>query len=348
VNSSPIEDRSPTRVVVLVSCAVILTFAVEARAQEIVPGAATRRELRGTVTDSASRHPIIGAGVQVIGWRVGATTDSLGRFHISAALPPAISVIVRRLGYLPATLRADLSHGSAVLDVALAPRPQTLEGVRVHADSAAQFLRAEQATASMNAEDVQKERGQTLGETIKALPGVSIIQYGPSIAKPVVRGLHSQRIATVNAGVPQEGQQWGGEHAPEIDAFAANEIEVIRGPGTILYGSNALGGVVRVVPRPLPVSGGIGAEISTNVFSNNRQGAGSLFLEGANLRLPAVGALGWRAQVSARRAGDAETPRYYLPNTGFKEIDYNVALGVVRGWGTSEVDFSHFGTDLGL
>jgi iron complex outermembrane recepter protein len=325
-----------------------LTFAANARAQDIQSGAATRRELRGTVIDSASRQPIAGAGVQVIGWSVGATTDSLGRYHVAATLPPAVSVIVRRIGYIPATLRADLSHGSALLNVALVARPQTLEAMRVHADSAAMFLRADQATASMNAEDIQKERGQTLGETIKALPGVSLIQYGPSIAKPVVRGLHSQRIATVNAGVPQEGQQWGGEHAPEIDAFAANEIEVIRGPGTILYGSNALGGVVRVVPRPLPTAGGVRGEVSTNVFSNNRQGAGSMFLEGANLRLPVLGALGWRAQLSARRAGDAETPRYYLPNTGFKELDYNAAIGMVRGWGSSEVDYSHFGTDLGL
>jgi len=114
--------------------------------------------------------------------------------------------------------------------MALASQAVSIEGVVVRADSAAKFLRAEQVSASMSEEEVQQRRGQTLGETIKALPGVAIIQYGPSIAKPVVRGLHSQRIATVSAGVPQEGQQWGGEHAPEIDAFAANEIEVIRGP----------------------------------------------------------------------------------------------------------------------
>jgi iron complex outermembrane receptor protein len=200
----------------------------------------------------------------------------------------------------------------------------------------------------MNAQEIQENRGQTLGETIRELPGVSIIQYGPSIAKPVVRGLHSQRIATVNDGVPQEGQQWGGEHAPEIDAFGANEIEVIRGPGTILYGSGALGGVVRVTPRALPTDDRFNGELTLNGFANNGQGAGSLMLEGAKLRLPILGSVGWRAQVTSRRAGDAKTPRYYLPNTGYRELDASGAVGLTRSWGTSQIGFSHFGTELGL
>ena len=263
-------------------------------------------------------------------------------------MPAVVQVTFRRLGFAPAIRRVDLSRGSAVADVILTPRAASLTGVTVKADSVAEFLRSEQVTSSMSAQDIQERRGQTLGETIRDLPGVSIIQYGPSIAKPVVRGLHSQRIATINDGVPQEGQQWGGEHAPEIDAFAANEIEVIRGPGTILYGSGALGGVVRVTPRRLPTEGGVTGELSANAFANNRQGAASLMLEGANLRVPAVGPLGWRLQVTSRRAGDARTPSYYLPNTGYEELDASGAIGLTRSWGTSQIGFSHFGTDLGL
>jgi iron complex outermembrane receptor protein len=331
----------------LIGCAIGLC-ASNGNAQEIQSGALTRRELHGTVTDSSSRQPIAGVDVVVTGTRKGATSDSLGRYSISGALPVTITVTFRRIGYTSVTRRVDLARGSATVDVVLGSRPISLKGVTIKADSAARFLRSEQATSSMSQEEVQQHRGQTLGETIKALPGVSVIQYGPSIAKPVVRGLHSQRIATVNDGVPQEGQQWGGEHAPEIDAFAANEIEVIRGPGTILYGSGALGGVVRVTPRPLPTSGAVSGEFATNGFLNNRQGAGSLLFEGGNLPAPWLGSLGWRAQVSARRAGDAKTPDYYLPNTGFKELDYNAAVGLTRPWGSSELDYSHFGTNLGL
>ena len=332
----------------MLACAGVAALASAAPAQTIPSGVAIRREISGTVVDSASRRPINDVNVVVNETKLGATTDSAGHYRLLGSLPAVVTLTIRRIGYGPITRRVDVSRGAATINVALASQAVSIAGVVVREDSAAKFLRAEQVSSSMSQEEVQQRRGQTLGETIKAMPGVSIMQYGPSIAKPVVRGLHSQRIATVSAGVPQEGQQWGGEHAPEIDAFAANEIEVIRGPGTIQYGSGALGGVVRVTPRPLPTSGGVDGEITTNGFLNNRQGAGSLLFEGADLPAPWLGALGWRAQVSARRAGDAKTPTYYLPNTGFKELDYNVAIGLTRAWGKSELNYNHFGTNLGL
>ncbi|MES2180146.1 MAG: TonB-dependent receptor [Gemmatimonadota bacterium] len=335
------------------SCGVALVLllvaaASGARAQDVATGARLTREITGVVSDSATRLPVSNVAVTVDGTRIAALTDSVGHYHIAGAMPAVVSLRFRRLGFAFAVKRADVSRGTVLLDVVLAARATTLSGVTVKADSVAEFLRAEQATSVMTAELIKERRGQTLGETIRELPGVSIIQYGPSIAKPVVRGLHSQRIATVNDGVPQEGQQWGGEHAPEIDAFAANQIEVIRGPGTILYGSGALGGVVRVTPRPLPTEGGLSGELSLNGFANNRQGATSLMLEGANVHLPVVGTTGWRAQVTARRAGDARSPNYYLPNTGYEELDASGALGVTREWGTSQVAYSLFSTDLGL
>ncbi|MBC8089752.1 MAG: TonB-dependent receptor, partial [Phycisphaerae bacterium] len=149
-------------------------------------------------------------------------------------------------------------------------------------------------------------------------------------------------------GVLQEGQQWGAEHAPEIDAFAANEIEVIRGPGTLLYGSGAIGGVVRVQPKALPTGVTLQGEIASNAFANNRQGALSLMVEGGHLAVPFAGQFGWRLQATARKAGDARAPNYFLPNTGFREMDYSAATGITRSWGTSTLTLSHFGTDLGL
>ncbi|MGH7509750.1 MAG: TonB-dependent receptor [Gemmatimonadales bacterium] len=309
----------------------------------------TSRRLHGQVTDSATGAVIAGAAVSVPEAARNTPTDAVGRFNLSGLAPGVVTLDVRAIGYAAVVQPIDLTSDDAEVMVALARRAFQLDSLVVQADDAGeQFLGAQQATATMNAGEIAAGRGQTLGETIRELPGVAIIQYGPSIAKPVVRGLHSQRLVVMNGAVPQEGQQWGAEHAPEIDAFAANEIEIIRGPGAVLYGSNALGGVLRVLPRPLPGSGKIGGEIAANGFSNNRQAAGSLLLEGAELHLPIVGQLGWRAQLSGRLAGDASSPDYYLANTGFRELNYSGAIGVRRGWGDSEISFSHFGSDLGL
>ncbi len=95
----------------------------------------------------------------------------------------------------------------------------------------------------------------------------------------------------------------------------------------------AIAGVVRVLPRPLPVYGNLGGELATNLFANNRQGAASLVVEGARLPVPLLGPAAWRLQGTLRRAGDARTPGYYLVNTGYSEINGSATLGIRRGWG---------------
>jgi len=322
--------------------------AQRAGAQRVEIGARARQEVQGTVTDSTTGTPIEGAVVALATGVPRAATDDRGRFTLVGAFGESITVVVRAIGYAPHTALLNLRESRANVRIRLAKAVVQLEAVAVRDDSVARFLTTAQVSTTLSGEQLRERRGQTLGETLRDMPGVSIIQYGPSIAKPVVRGLHSQRIATINAGVSQEGQQWGGEHAPEVDAFAASEIEVIRGAGTILFGSGAIGGVVRVTPRRLPTDGPVTASLELNGFLNNRQSAGSLMIEGAKLPLPWIGSAGWRVQVSGRHAGDARTADYFLPNTGFRELDASAAIGVQRKWGQSTLTLSHFGTDLGL
>jgi iron complex outermembrane receptor protein len=305
--------------------------------------------LHGEVRDSASGAAISGAMVALPRLNRVTISDLKGRYALEGLPRDTLLLTVRFIGYAQRTLRVDLSQGGLHLDLPLSARAIELESLTVTAEGRLEdVLRNEQAIAVMSAEDVARERGQTLGETIKELPGVSVIQFGPSISKPVVRGLHSQRLRVMNGDIPQEGQQWGEEHAPEIDAFAANEIEVIRGSGAVLYGSDAIGGVVRVLPRPLPTGRPFGGELSTNLFSNNRQGAASLLVEGSHLRLPLLGPVAWRLQGSVRRAGDARTPGYYLKNTGFEETNASATVGIRRHWGGTQVGYSRFSTELGM
>jgi iron complex outermembrane receptor protein len=308
------------------------------------------RVMRGLVVDIDSKLEVRDASITIDGRPGTATSDLHGHFTLPGLPPARLRITVRAIGYGPVTEVVDLTETDREILVRLKPVIVRLDSLvtTARATDAEAELRERQATSRLSAEELARQRGQTLGETLKQLPGVAVIQYGPSISKPVVRGLHSQRIVVMNGPVAQEGQQWGAEHAPEIDAFAANEVEVIRGAAGVLYGSNALGGVVRVQPRPLPTAHGVGGEFQTNVFSNNRQGAASLLFEGAGLKVPLLQELAWRVQGTARRAGDAKTRTYYLPNTGFEEIDWSGAVGIHRPGLTSEVGYSHFGTNLGM
>ena len=307
--------------------------------------ATAAQTLSGRVTGSDGT-PLPGVSILAPALERGTITDTDGRYVLPNLPADTLTVAFSSVGYARSEQVVDLKSGSRVLDVVLREAVETLDGVVVREDRAREALtRSAQSVAVLDAAELDALRGQTLGQTLEALPGVTTLSTGPSIQKPVIRGLHSDRVIVVNDGVPQEGQQWGAEHAPEIDPFSGARIEVVRGAAGVEYGAGAIGGVVRIEDEALPRTPGLGGRFSTNAFSNSSQAAGSLELEGSPA---AVAGLGFRVQGSLRRAGDARTPEYVLGNTAFFERSAEVAVGYTRGPFEVEAHASHFGTDIGI
>ena len=307
---------------------------------EEIPRLQITHRLSGVVLDSATHEPIIGASVVLEPLSTGKRTGRDGRFEFAAVRAGRYALHVRAAGYhdkhSEVVLRGDLN-----LSIELGLR--TVEGQEIIVTGKGD--RGPSLRTQMNDAEVEEHRGQTLGESLEHISGVTKLQTGASISKPVIRGLHSQRITVLNAGVVQEGQQWGAEHGPEIDPFSPTTIEVIKGAASVEYGAGSMGGVIRIVPRALPHEGGLRGSLSLNGFSNNLQGAASLMLEGG---LDAWAGFGWRAQVSSRYAGDSRTPDHVLGNTAFKELNGSVALGYAEEDHGMELFASHFGSELGI
>lgn len=304
---------------------------------------ADRARLFGNVLDGKTKTPLPGANLYFPELQKGTVTDAEGKFSLPNLPLGAHKLQITYIGYekfeIALVLKTDLEKSFYL-------QPTVLEGREVTVISKRdQLTESKQALTVIEAKDLEKARGQTLGESLKEIPGVTTLQTGPSIAKPVIRGLHSQRIVVLNAGVQQEGQQWGGEHAPEIDPFSSSRIEVLKGAAGVQYGAGAIGGVIRVSPRELRVSPGFGGELSLNGFSNNLQGAGALLFEGASKRFAGWG---WRVQGSARKAGDAQSPDFKIQNSAFTERDWTSALGYHNDRTGLELYYSHFGTELGI
>lgn len=312
------------------------------------------RHVHAVLEDAMTSQPIAGAEVSVLWSAEGSTQERSTRSdrhgHVDLRDLPAqvVTLRVRALGYAAITRAVDLRGDDLLLKLRMDPVITTLGAFAVLADSMVDPLERVAAVTSLDRAALDAQRGRTLGETIKQLPGVSVIQLGPAIAKPVIRGLNSQRVVVLNGGLRQEDQQWGTEHAPNVDSFEADAVTIVRGAGTVLYGPDALGGVVRVDRAPVPDSGGLRGELVTNAFSNSRQGALSAAVQGGDLRLPGLGRAGYRARVTGRVAGNAAAPDYHLSNTGFRELNGSLTLGVHRDWGYSELSLSHFGTELGV
>ncbi len=161
----------------------------------------------------------------------------------------------------------------------------------------------------------------------------------------MIDGLHSQRILILNNGIRQEGQQWGVEHAPEVDPFIASQIRVVRGAETVRYGSAAMGGVILIDPPSLHKTEKVGGEINLGMMSNNRMGVFSGLVEGTLLK---GSGWSWRLQSSIKKGGDYHAPDYNLSNTGLGELNFSGGLGF-KGEGRGlEIYVSSFNTELGI
>ncbi|MEZ4700563.1 MAG: TonB-dependent receptor [Rhodothermales bacterium] len=299
------------------------------------------------VVRASDAGPLPGVNVYIESLERGAITDADGRYRIARLPAGTYDIVFSYVGFRTETRRVRLLEEDLTLDMSLEPDRVSTGEVLVSADRQEQLTVDTRSVAMLDAAALEDARGQTLGETLEHLPGLASLQTGPSLSKPVVRGLHSQRVLVLNAGVAQEGQQWGGEHAPEIDPFSPVRIEVIKGVAGVEYGVGAIGGVIRLEPLELPYVPGtpVRGQFSGNGFSNNRQGAGAVYLEGVSDRLPGFG---WRAQGSYRKAGDAHAPGYVIPNSAFREANGALTLGFRRGSWNWLSHLSHFGTELGI
>jgi iron complex outermembrane recepter protein len=298
--------------------------------------------LRGKVIHLENNEPIEGAFIWLVESEKGTVTDAMGNFRIQNMCPGKKTLKVQYMGHKDYLEEISIKSNSN-LTIRLAAEDIDLEGVDIHGHQDA--LLTSNSVSALYGEVLRQSRGQNLGETLKMIPGVTSYSSGPSVQKPVIHGLHSNRILILNNGVRLEGQQWGAEHAPEIDPFLAKEIAVVKGAESVRFGSDAMGGVILVNPAPLPVKAGIQGEVDLIGFSNGRGVNGAAYITGGSAKIPG---LGYRLQTSSKISGNIHTPDYMLDNTGVKEFNISGALGYSSSKLGTELYFSHFQTTIGI
>lgn len=202
-------------------------------------------------------------------------------------------------------------------------------------------------TAVLAEADLRREHSVSLAHSIARLPGVRALSTGEQIGKPVIRGLSGSRVLVLDDGLRLEDYSWSDEDGPSIDARLAERVEVIRGPASVLYGSDALGGVVNAIPAPLPDARRDGpfrrGQLELYGASNNLESGGVLSVEGAR------GRLGGRLVFVGRVGQDVRTPTGKIRNTGFLAGNGEAALGVHHESGAeSRIRLAHYGGEYQL
>src|SRR5881394_573164 len=294
--------------------------------------------LSGRVADPAG-NPVAGATVTVVELHRVAVTRADGAYRFADLPPGRYTITVRGLGFAPVA-RDVAVRGATGLSVTLTRTAIWVEPVTVTA------TRAPLPAEALSEDRLRREQSVSLAHALANLPGVSALTTGQQIGKPVIRGLTGPRVLVLEDGSRLEDYSWSDEDGPSVDARLAQRVEVIRGPASVLYGSDALGGVVNVIPQELPDANGgprathTGFEISGASYNAELEGAARV--EGAS------GGWGWRLFGIGRFASSLHTPAGELDNTGFSALSGEAAVGTRGPRGSTTLRYTRYGGEFKL
>lgn len=294
--------------------------------------------LSGTITDKTDGSPIIAATIYIPDLRVGTTTDKDGKYTIGELPKGTYLVQVNNLGYATFNQRVAISE-HAVLDVQLKSSSiEANEVVVTGVSKATEIKRDPVPMIAIGKASIDQHAASTnIIDQIANMPGISAVSTGPNVSKPFIRGLGYNRVVTAVDGIRQEGQQWGDEHGIEVDQNAIDRIEVIKGPASLAFGSDAIGGVVNLITAPPVPVGQISGSVTGIYGTNNGLLNGSVKIQGNN------NGLVWGAVVSGKEAknyNNQHDGRVYATN--YKEKDARVMVGLNKSWGYSYFNASLF------
>ena len=296
-----------------------------------------QNKLTGRITDQKTGEAIAGATIYIPELKTGAIADGNGAYSIDNLPKATVIVQVSFLGYKSVVEKIDLSKnttGNFVLEQAIT---EMNEVVVTGTLRATEITRNPIPMVTLGKKDLQQNLSTNIIDAIAKLPGVSAVTTGPNVSKPFIHGLGYNRVLTLFDGVRQEGQQWGDEHGIEVDENAVDRIEIIKGPASLTYGSDALAGVVNLLPAP-PVPGGTLKGSAETYFETNNGLIGASAVLAGNKN-----GLIWGGVISHKQATDYQNNydgRVY--GTAFNETDLSGYVGLNKKWGYSDLNFSVF------
>ncbi|MBX2922649.1 MAG: TonB-dependent receptor [Chitinophagaceae bacterium] len=297
--------------------------------------------ISGHVEDADTKEKLYAATVLLKELNKEITTNENGDFVFTLLCPGEYTLYISHISCDPVEQKIRLDRNRHQ-DIFLDHARKTLGAVVVEAQKGIPNTGFKQELAGKM---LDESKGQSLAQALSKLNGVSMLQTGSTVSKPVIHGLHSNRILTINNGVRQEGQQWGNEHAPEIDPFIADKLTVIKGVDELKYGSDAIAGVILVNPKPLRHTAGYYGELNTGYFSNDRQYYASLLFE---QQLKKISAFSYRMQGTFKKAANISTPDYRLNNTALQEANFSLTAGWKKRDYDIEAFYSQFNTQIGI
>ncbi len=297
-------------------------------------------DISGKVFDEHDKEPLLYAEIYIKELNVGAISDSAGNYKIENVCAGNYSLICMHIGCEPVEKKISVTKNLKV-NFVLEHHTEELSDIEINAKRLEEELSQQKTSLNEIQRDISS--GKNLGDALKEISGVTTLNTGNTIAKPIIHGLYGNRILTINNGVRQEDQQWANEHAPNIDPFAIDKISVVKGAAAVQYGSDALGGVILLEQQEPNAK--IEGSIYTIGNSNGKGGILSTTLKGfAGKKNQWI----YKVNGTIKRSGDLNSPEYNLSNTGVAERNITSYLQYKTWKQGLTLQYSLFNTDIGI
>jgi len=304
---------------------------------------AQRNVLSGMITDKTTGKPLAGATIYIEDLKIAAISNNEGIYKIDEIPRGTYVVTVRYIGYALETRIVKVNY-RVDENFSLSPTRYEQNEVVVTGNSIATELKNTPQPITIIPKSYLDENASTnIIDAISKVPGVSGITDGQSIAKPVIRGLGYNRVVTVNDGIRQEGQQWGDEFGIEVDPYSVDRIEILKGPASLVYGSDAISGVINFLPEETMPEGQVKGDITTAYQTNN-----GLIGTAGNISGTLKGiSFSGRIDNTMAHAYQNKDDGYVL-NSQFSNFNTDATIGIHRKWGYSQLHYSYFELRTGI
>jgi len=293
-------------------------------------------KLKGQVLDESINEPLSNVSISIVGQPVS-YTDSLGNFEINNLCKGHVHLFIFHIGCESKKVFMELKRDTFVT-LKLDHHYHAIKNVVLKGDA-----HNDESIRSIGLNEILASSNKTLAEATATLPGVAILKTGNNVSKPIIDGFFGNRVQIVNDGVLLNSQQWGNDHAPEIDIAAAGEITVIKGAEMLSYPGNALGGIIAIKSKSIGQDPHLHG-IANYFFDENGRG------QTANVLLQKGGKkMGIKWVGTYKNFGDLKSPQYFLTNTAKREA--NTALQIEKQWSSkwqSHLNYSFYHAEIGI
>ncbi|WP_082489611.1 TonB-dependent receptor [Pedobacter sp. Leaf176] len=299
---------------------------------------AQKMTLTGKVTVGAL--PKENVNVKLSGLNRLVKTNSNGEYFFNQIPAGHYDIVFSAIGYSTKKQKIALKDSLQTLHVEMEQLASSLNDVVVTGVNRATTLRKSPVPIAVLSKKTMDQNVNTnlIEAIVKGVPGVSAVTTGPNVSKPFIRGLGYNRVLTLYDGLRQEGQQWGDEHGIEVDEYGIGRVEVVKGPASLTYGSDALAGVINMIPyQPNFEDGILKGDLTSNYQSNNGMVGSSLGL--AYIKND------WKYTLRAtgKAAHNYHNPvDGYVFGTAFREYNLSASARIDKKWGYSKTAVTYY------